>query len=182
MVHKVICTSRNGRFAPGYAKNHILSSKNSYLKNVPAIKWGIQKERVALAEYSKVVGESMDKCGIFIHKSFHHLAASPDGINKDKTLLVEIKCPYKHRLDDPRQAKYLSDGCLAKNHEYYTQVQFQLFVTGVKVCDFVVWTTKGIYLEKIDFDPKFIEERLPFINEYYNKVFIPTYLQIKTEI
>lgn len=179
MVHKVIGTSRNGNFATGYAKTHITSGKNNLLKNVPAIKWGVQNEKTALAEYVQVLGEPMEKCGIFIHKYFNHLAASPDAINENGNLIVEIKCPFKIRLGDPREASYLSKGCLAKNHEYYTQIQFQLFVTGVKVCDFVVWTTKGIYIEKIDYDKKFVETRLPFINEYYSKVFIPTYLKIK---
>lgn len=195
IVHKVIRTARKDRFASGYARTHILSRKNSILMKVPAIKWGVQNEKNALAQYSRIVGEQMDKCGIFIHNSLHFLAASPDAINKKRNLLVEIKCPFNIRFELPDKAPYLSESKskdqslkipeyltpkhLSKKHEYFTQIQFQLFVTGLKVCDFVVWTTMGIYIEKIYFDKKFVQRRLPFINEYYKRVFIPMYLNLK---
>ncbi len=38
---------------------------------------------------------------------------------------------------------------LDKSHDYYIQVQGQLLVTGAPWCDFVVYTTKDMFIERI---------------------------------
>ena len=38
------------------------------------------------------------------------------------------------------------------NHAYYTQVQGQMGSTGASWCDFIVYTRKGISVERIPFD------------------------------
>ena len=48
----------------------------------------------------------------------------------------------------------------------------QLFVVGAKVCDFVVWTTKGIYTIAITFDPLFMNSvSVKFETFWVNQVF-----------
>ena len=42
---------------------------------------------------------------------------------------------------------------LKRDHAYYAQVQGQMGVTGAKWCDFIVYTSKGMYVERIAFDP-----------------------------
>jgi hypothetical protein len=38
---------------------------------------------------------------------------------------------------------------LKRTHAYYFQVQGQLLITGRQFCYFVIWTPKGLILEKI---------------------------------
>lgn len=45
-----------------------------------------------------------------------------------------------------------------KNHSFYYQVQGQMGVSGRKWCGFVVWTLKGMSVEKIMFDEAFWEK------------------------
>ena len=73
------------------------------------------------------------------------LAASPDGVVDNETL-VEVKCPYTSR-DRPITHvtvpySKLVDGCLNldTSHNYYYQIQGQLYCTGRMVCDLVVYS------------------------------------------
>lgn len=38
---------------------------------------------------------------------------------------------------------------LIKNHDYYIKVQWQFLVTGAPWCNFVVYTTKDMFIERI---------------------------------
>lgn len=59
---------------------------------------------------------------------------------------------------------------LKKNHAQYAQIQGQLMITGCAFCDFVVFTQKDIFVEKIQPD-------LPFMTTMLEKlcVFFKTY-------
>ncbi len=77
------------------------------------------------------------------------MGASADGIGNcdcHGKFLIEIKCPYKHRNEkDIESCLQDKKFCLDKNlhlktnHRYFTQVQMQMAIYGVKVCHFVVW-------------------------------------------
>jgi len=41
---------------------------------------------------------------------------------------------------------------LKRNHAYYTQVQGQMGCSGASWCDLIVYTKKGISVERIPFD------------------------------
>ena len=53
---------------------------------------------------------------------------------------------------------------LAQNHQYYHQVQFQLYTLGASWCDFCVYTTKGIAIERIYLDELWQQIRIPNLN------------------
>lgn len=86
----------------------------------------------------------------------------PDGC---PVRVVEYKCPWKHRDLHPNQA-FLTPGIcgiqngnnvvLKSTSNYYSQVQLQLFVSGLAMCTFVVWTNKGIFIVEVLCDPGFI--------------------------
>ena len=44
---------------------------------------------------------------------------------------------------------------LRRDHAYYAQVKGQMGVTGAKWCDVIVYTSKGLYVERIAFDAVF---------------------------
>ena len=107
-----------------------------------AMKWGIEHEADAKIAIERQLGGSILNCGLFVSKSHSFIGASPDGIYDD--CLVEIKCPFILRESEPTDFSNLSkqqkwnfcskitpDGLrLKKNHNYYCQVQVQMFVTG----------------------------------------------------
>lgn len=73
-----------------------------------AMSWGVHKEKAAVHMYQAWKSDSLrrpvsvQECGLFIDPQRHWLAASPDGIVRDKQtgqrlLCLEVKCPYKHR-------------------------------------------------------------------------------------
>lgn len=121
-------------------------------------------------------------CGLVVNPAYPYLGASPHGKVLDKSVsepfgLIEIKCPYKYRNSTPDEASRNQDFCLEKhnnilqlkrNHAYYQQVQGQLAICGLTWCDFIVYTSQGIHVERIQFDPHFWAiEMLPRLAEFY---------------
>ena len=114
------------------------------------------------------------------------MGASPDGrvtceCCEDK--LIEIKCPYCQRNEEiSGMVDCLQDVNgqlhLNKDHAYYYQVQCQLLVSEIKSCDFVVWTTKDFFVEKIMFDEIFCNDMVDrcklFFKKAVRKVIFPT--------
>ncbi|XP_054840043.1 uncharacterized protein LOC129332807 [Eublepharis macularius] len=173
----------------------------SYLKAVvdsgssvmtPAMSWGVRNEKKAVQAYealksTKTKSVTVDNCGIFIDKDKSWLAASPDGIVREaktgKPLSVlEVKCPYKHRDKTVTDACKDKDFCLKKegesyslkkNHPYYTQVQCQMGVTGLKKADFVVHTNKETAIAPVDFDPVFWDSTVPKLEKFYTDAVVP---------
>ena len=56
---------------------------------------------------------------------------------------------------------------LKRDHSYYAQAQGQLGVTGAKWCDFIVYTGKGIYIERIPFDATYWQNLRTELLQYY---------------
>ena len=162
---------------------------------VPApIKWGRDNEPIALQKYVEYMQENghtelkLRQCGFFVHPHKPWLGASPDGIVVDppySTGLLEIKCPYSVRDTPPRLACqessfycYTSDDGiprLKRTHEYYHQVQLELYVCSDSCgwCDFCVYTTKGILVERIYPDQEWEQKCIPQLKEYYFKHILP---------
>ena len=74
--------------------------RNSYMddkRGIPAVTYGMDMEPHVfnrLQDYFKEVEHSsVTECGLFIHPKHQFLAASPDGLIGDNTVL-EIKCPF----------------------------------------------------------------------------------------
>ena len=68
--------------------------------------------------------------GLVVSASHPYIGASPDGIiNCDCCGLgiLEAKCPYCMRKEDPSTASYWQNDTLDCSHQYYYQVQTQLF-------------------------------------------------------
>ena len=130
------------------------------------------------------------KCGFIIHPERGWLGSSPDGVvldTADKSFagLLELKCPYtkrdilpKEACQDPNFYCSLSDNdsiILKRAHTYYHQIQLQLYVSSdmYKWCDFCVYTTKGILIERIYPDSKWIESSIPELNDYFENHMLP---------
>ena len=145
---------------------------------------GIDHEEDAVQEYVKF--QHTNGCnGLFvcesgIHISIDHpfLGATPDGCVYDPSAeepygFLEVKCPYLQTDNMPIEACRDSKFCCAVqkkgeldmptlklNHPYYAQVQRQMAISGRRWCDFVVFTPRGISVERIYFDDIYWSTRL----------------------
>ncbi|KAK1899515.1 Alkaline nuclease [Dissostichus eleginoides] len=168
-----------------------------------AMSWGVQMEAEAVRSYQAVktaaLGRSVSvlACGLFLDAQSPWLGASPDGIVTDSRtgqwlLCLEVKCPYKHKdrrvedacRDDPNFCLKIQDEngrrpgevpvyVLKSSHSYFTQVQFQMAVTGLHQADFVVFTLKETAVVPVTFDPELWEETLSKLETFYQDAVLP---------
>lgn len=129
--------------------------------------YGREKEVIAISQLKKM-GLEITKCGLFIDKDLPYLAATPDGLIGNDGIL-EIKCPSAAMNLTPFEAILQRKGMMStfwsvegesitninKNHSYYYQIQGQMHITRRSFAIFVVWTPKGIKLERIERDDTF---------------------------
>ena len=62
---------------------------------------------------------------------------------------------------------------LKQTHWYYYQVQRCMAIISKTWCDFVVWTLKGIHVERIDADPEHWRSVKTKLHEFYFKAVLP---------
>ena len=156
--------------------------------SVSALQWGQQHEQDALHEYCQSLngGLMLIKAGLFLDKC-GYLGASPDGIVLDSSgqpvKVVEVKCPFSARDKTVEQACTEKSFCcsildgkprLKFNSEYYYQVQGQMAITCIHVCDFIIWTPKSLNVQTIHFDSEFWTRTcLPKLHHFYYSFLLP---------
>ncbi|XP_038058735.1 uncharacterized protein LOC119730016 [Patiria miniata] len=137
----------------------IIATVMSYYKDFvsPATTYGKKHEAVAKSKYLMKMRRThrhfnLEKIGLCISSSHPFIAASPDGYVNCKCCgagLVEVKCPFKDKSLTVTQYASKGKTCLTVDedkvslrttHNYYAQVQCQLFCTDRKYCDFVLMT------------------------------------------
>jgi putative phage-type endonuclease len=89
-----------------------------------ATRYGCEYEDEARDEYVKRSGEVVHEIGLATHPVLTWLAGSPDGITESGRLL-EIKCPYKDKVDQTIKPVYL------------VQIQLLMEILNLDKCDFV---------------------------------------------
>ncbi|KAH3890019.1 hypothetical protein DPMN_014086 [Dreissena polymorpha] len=47
---------------------------------------------------------------------------------------------------------------LKEVHRHYTQIQFKMFVCQKQLCDFVVYTNKGVFVQTLYYDSTFVRD------------------------
>jgi hypothetical protein len=156
-------------------------------------RWGIGHESAARRKYAiehqkKHSSIKVVQCGLLVSPEFPHLGASPDGLVSCKDCspcrgLVEIKCPSKFKMATPIEAASDTSFCcqlnqsgeleLKKSHIYYYQVQGQMAISQRTWCDFVIWTLKGISVERIYFDEVLWKRMREKLAKFYLNGIIP---------
>jgi putative phage-type endonuclease len=102
-----------------------------------AMQWGTATEPEARMAYEAHSGAFVEEVGFIKHPTIVWCGASPDGCIGDDGLL-EIKCP-----ESTTHLDWMSQERVPPEH--IPQIQFQLWVTNRKYCDFV------------SYDPRFPE-------------------------
>ena len=161
-----------------------------------ATRYGSEKEELALQEYTTYQRRNhhpdlrTESCGLFISENNNWLAATPDSLVHDSSDaahplgLVEIKNPYSVRDKTLDEACDKSSFILELNkeketrrlkhrHDYYFQVQCQLYCADKNWCDFVVRTNKDIHIERIYRDRKWWGVQLAKLRKFYFSALLP---------
>jgi len=175
-------------------RNHDTFSSNlMHPKDVKSIytAHGIKYEGTAIHEYMRYMNSikkpiEVYKCGFVVYKKEPILGCSPDGkvIDSGATEpfgIIEVKCPQTKFMVTPQDAcsdanffcTFTNGHCRLKtSHQYYAQVQGQMGITGAKWCDFIVYTKKGMSIERIPFNPEYWQDLESKLIAYYYNHFI----------
>ena len=102
--------------------------------------------------------------------------ATPDG------KVYDGMCTEHYKDIDPKDICFMSkDPCIIydketdrlhinKKHSYYNQVQMQLALSYQTWCDFILYTSKGLVIDRVEFDEKYSQTFYHFIsNICYHK-------------
>ena len=160
-----------------------------------ATRYGLMQERPSCFKYLEWLEKEKGsagakvniKCGLVVSSTHPWLAATPDGWVNDPQAssrqgLVEFKNPYSFRnmlLRDAIDAKKCT--CLVNNggnfslkrsHQYFHQVQFAMYCTKTKWCDFFI-CAKDFYGERILYDDDFCSSIIPKLKRFYFCAILP---------
>lgn len=138
-----------------------------------ATKHGIINEKVAITKYCRENDLIVLPCGLFIYKEKPYLAASPDGLLGDETI-IEVKCPYASRFQNINSVSvpYLEHKnnvlCLKKTSPYYYQIQGQLLCTNRQWCNLLIFTYKELKVVYVTKDEEFIKVMVQKLDNFYH--------------
>ncbi len=129
-----------------------------------------------------VANEGKTRQGRFVSIDEPWLAASPDGVIvncKDSNIvgLLEVKCPFSAKSKTISEVACKSatfflesadESCQLKHrHNYYFQIQCQLFCVNCEWCDLVVKTEMDVHIERIYRDKKWWSLQLDKLRTFY---------------
>ena len=175
-----------------YLMGALFSAGQSHLEGVKAIQWGIEHEKDAISIYESTTGSKVSPCGLLIAPN-GFLGASPDGFVGDSVVL-EVKCPWRLKTrtvselcasdkhfcisqsdssaDDSHGASSNSSYCLKPTHDYYHQVQGQMYLSGRTECHFVIWSPSEHVIIPVKKDPLW-QENILKLSEFYSAIVLP---------
>jgi hypothetical protein len=153
--------------------------------SVKAVKWGQEKEAVALKQYKRQLVKdhqevTISKSGLRLDENHHYLGASADAVASCKChgkFLIEIKRPYSHRdAKTVQECVANKDFCLDSNfqlkktHRYMTQVQMQMYIYKTLICHFIVWTPNFCHSVIVNYDRQFENQVNRLVIFYSNHI------------
>ena len=135
------------------------------------------------------VNLNVRETGFHVRINYQFLGASPDGINScdchDDQKLLEIKCPSKYEdgflnWENDKDFPLAKDKSLNTSHQYYFQVQLQMFASKFYSVDFLPCSPKNngkILLTMVEKNNDFIEKINAKSWQYFENILLPEYLK-----
>ncbi|VEN49574.1 unnamed protein product, partial [Callosobruchus maculatus] len=154
----VLAASRRNKCPPSLFRK---LTESYTLDGIKAIQWGKQHEANGVKVLEERGNFKVQQTGIWL-RTCGYLGGSPDGLVEDYGL-VEVKCPFKlrastslmHDLKDKSYILFFNDSnelVLNTNHDYYHQIQGNLWLTNRKICYLVIWTPNESLIYNISID------------------------------
>lgn len=136
LIYQKVAEKMTGQFEEGYT--------NSDMER------GVEQEGLARASYEMQTGNMVTQVGYV--ELDEYTGCSPDGLVGDDGL-VEIKCMRMAGYVRTKHTQKIDSG-------YVKQMQHQMFVTGRKWCDFVVFNENfsDVVIIRVDRDNKTIDK------------------------
>ena len=178
------------------AKSIVKPSKHSSVLTYK-LNFGKYYEPVAIQKYElymKSVSHfiQVESCGLVIDNTNFVLAATPDGkvvdvSEKEIYGILEVKCSEEYKDVDPADIIFISKTSpifrdttglirLRKDHSYYDQITMQMAMTTRSWCDFVLYTSKGLVIDRVYFDPNHWAVLSRRILEFYFHFLLKEYI------
>ena len=185
-VMKSVCATDPGNPAQSVIQRICYPDENKIFSH--ATKWGCEHESLAKTAYTNIMKAShkgfiCKDSGLVVSATHPFIAASPDGSIHCECCgpgVLEIKCPYCVRNDEPSNAPYLINGKLSKNHMYFYQIQTQIYVCSANYVDFVVATfcneIANISTERILPDDEFMKQCIEKSTDFFELCILPELL------
>ncbi|KAL3971878.1 signal-regulatory protein delta [Sarotherodon galilaeus] len=147
-----------------------------------ACDWGILHEPKAKQLYTDCTGAAIKERGLFLSNS-GLLGGSPDGTVSNECIIEVMKCPWSARAKTVLEAAESKDFflqldeasgslVLKKNHNYWHQIQGNLYLTGAKSCHFIVWTPCDFFILHVDREQTWAVN-IEALETFYREVFLP---------
>ena len=159
------------------------------------ISWGRNNEMAACHAYVKHMQThghpelKTSSSGFVVHPEKGWLGASLDAWVTDPSCnltqgIAEFKCPYSKLDITPEKACEDPKFCcillgdkiqLKRDHIYYHQVQLQLYVASdlCHWCDFCIYTTKGVAVERVFPDAAWKQIYCPVLDSFFFDCILP---------
>jgi hypothetical protein len=172
--------------------NYIVKSiLGKYQFTSKSVEYGKLQEPVARGKYIEFMSTQhpsfqCSETGIFVYKEFPYLAASPDGVTECKCCgrgLLEIKCPFSCQNEISQVAMSKNSSCISVNDKYelkknlsspyYVQMLGQMAVGNFSYCDFVLYTKKDIYVERVHFSGSDWVSLSNTLKQFYTRFVLP---------
>ena len=163
-----------------------------------AMQMGKEYEKQLLVRYKNhtltLTGKevTLEPAGFLIHPEKGWLGASPDAVvvQADGSKgCIEVKTAVSCWNSTIPDAARKSSFCLKsneagtmglkQNHIYYHQCQLQLYVGSdmFSFCDFVIATSKDIFVQRIGKDHKWVKENIPKLEDFYDSFLLKRFTE-----
>ena len=158
------------------------------------MKEGLSKEPEIIQEFLNTMNEKghkrikVERSGLIVSTLHGFLAASPDGLVKDPSHeppegMLEMKYIQMKEDETLTEALLRKRICVYDNeeltvnrcHQYFYQVQHQMYVAGRYWNDFVVKGSLSteLFIKRVQFDPTFWGPVLLKLNQFFEKHMLP---------
>lgn len=133
----------------------------------PSMQWGTDTEPLARAAYEERTFRTVELCGFIMTPDGRRSGASPDGlVNGDG--LIEIKCPNTATHIETLLSKQIDT-------KYIMQMQWQMYATGRKWCDFVSYDPRvpenlRMFVSRVPRIDKMIEEQVEAVRVFLEEL------------
>jgi hypothetical protein len=146
------------------------SSEETQFSNA-ATAWGNSYEDEAINIFSDLVDTEIIRPGLIIYNDY--FCGTPDGIAKDKSFGIEVKCPYNSSIHLDNLLLSKEDFRKARK-EYYYQIQGYAILTGINDWYFVSYDPRQkeslrmvhLSINKDEVDVSLIHKKLKVANYF----------------
>ncbi|XP_077867650.1 uncharacterized protein LOC144356967, partial [Saccoglossus kowalevskii] len=179
LLHSLLYRPSFSTYATEYGRKHVADGVNAYLSykhenGSPELQ--VQEVGFTICRHNTDYGASLDRMVTDPTEAVHTVGG------------LEVKCPPSFLNMSPEDAAKeknsflsLNNGVimLKRSHNYYIQVQGQMYAAGLQWVDFVVWFGEGcnIFVQRIKFNEDlWYSYFLPALNHFYFRAFLPEIL------